>query len=261
MGYSMFKKAMCAAAMCSAVFATSAASAEDKLLVGTESSYAPFEFTNQDGKLVGFDIDLTEAIAKELGLEVEWVQMPFDGLIPAMLTGQVDMAAASFTITEERKKRINFSDPYYTSGLTFVIRAADKAKYPDNKSLAGKKLCAQLGSVSAMKAKEISPDNTVTFNDAYAAYLELHSGGCEAVLNDRPVNQYYLSTVKNPEQSYEIDEVMDAEDMALVVPKNNEELLKKVNSALATLKSNGTFQAIHDKWFKATDSQAAAEAK
>ena len=101
MGYSMFKKAMCAAAMCSAVFATSAASAEDKLLVGTESSYAPFEFTNQDGKLVGFDIDLTEAIAKELGLEVEWMQMPFDGLIPAMLTGQVDMAAASFTITEE----------------------------------------------------------------------------------------------------------------------------------------------------------------
>lgn len=260
MGYGKFKSAMCAAAMIGAAMASSQANAEDVLLVGTESSYAPFEFTDHDGKLVGFDIDLTEAVAAELGMKVQWMQMPFDGLIPAMLTGQVDMAAASFTVTEERKKRINFSDPYYTSGLTFVIRAADVAKYPNNKSLEGKMLCAQLGSVSAMKAQTISPDKVITFNDAYAAYLELHSGGCEAVLNDRPVNQYYLSTVKNPEQSHEIEEVMDAENMALVVPKNNPELLKKVNEALLNLKNNGGYQKIYNKWFKPATTEVAPQA-
>ncbi len=252
MGYGKLKSAMCAAAMFSAAIVSNQANAEDVLLVGTESSYAPFEFTDQSGKLVGFDIDLTEAIAAELGMKVKWMQMPFDGLIPAMLTGQVDMAAASFTVTEERKKRINFSDPYYTSGLTFVIRAADVDKYPNNKSLEGQKLCAQLGSVSAMKAQTISPDKVITFNDAYAAYLELQSGGCEAVLNDRPVNQYFLSTVKNPEQSHEIDEVMDSENMALVVPKNNPELLKKINKALLNLKNNGGYQKVYNKWFKPT---------
>lgn len=239
--------AMCAAAL----FASSAMAADDVLLVGTESSYAPFEFIDKEGKLVGFDIDLTEAVAKEMGVTVQWMQMPFDGLIPAMLTSQVDMAVASFTVTEERAKRVNFSTPYYKAGLSFVVRNADAQKYPNTDSLTGKRLCAQLGSVSAMKAEKLSPGNTVTFSDAYAAYLELQQGGCEAVINDRPVNLYFMATSKAAENSFEVPGVLDAEDMAMVIPKNNKELLDKVNAALQKLKDNGTYQAIYDKWFTA----------
>lgn len=247
------------AAWCSGAFALASmlmvphALAEDQVLrVGTESSYAPFEFTDATGKLVGFDIDLAEAVAKEMGAQIEWVQMPFDGLIPAMLTSQVDMAVASFTITEERKKRINFSSPYYRSGLTFVLRKADESKYTSVESLKGQRLCAQLGSVSAMKAQTFSPDKVTTFNDAYAAYLELKSGGCEAVLNDRPVNLYFMANSKGAGDFVELNELMDAEDMAMVVPKNNQELLDKVNQALSALKEKGTYQQIYDKWFAAT---------
>ena len=207
-----------------------------QLRVGTESAYAPFEFTD-NGTLTGFDIDLMNAVGEAMGAEVEWVQMSFDGLIPALLTSQLDMAIASFTVTEERAKRINFSDPYYRSGVTFVIRESDKDKYTSAESLKGQRICAQLGSVSAMKAETFSPGNVATFNDAYASYLELKSGGCEAVLNDRPVNLFFMAS-------------MDAEDMAMVVPKNNPELLQKVNAALKTIRDNGTYQKIYDKWFK-----------
>lgn len=222
---------------------------EQVLRVGTESSYAPFEFTDSHGQLVGFDIDLAEAVAKEMGYSIEWVQMPFDGLIPAMLTAQVDMAVASFTVTDERKKRVNFTSPYYRSGLTFVLRSTDKDKYVSVDSLKGQRLCAQLGSVSAMKAQEISPEQVTTFNDAYAAYLELKSGGCEAVLNDRPVNLYFMANSKGAGDFVELDELMDAQDMAMVVPKSNQELLAKANQALESLKTKGVYQQIYDKWF------------
>ena len=219
------------------------------LRVGTESSYAPFEFT-QDGKLVGFDIDLAEAVAQELGYEIEWVQMPFDGLIPAMLTSQVDMAVASFTVTEERAKRVNFSAPYYRSGITFVVRSSDATKYQSGAdALKGKQLCAQLGSVSAMKAETLSPGKVTTFNDAYAGYLELKQGGCEAMVNDRPVNQYFMKTSKGAEGLVELTQVLDAEDMAMVIPKSNEELLAQVNQALESLKAKGIYDELYTKWF------------
>lgn len=219
------------------------------LRVGTESSYAPFEFT-QDGKLVGFDIDLAEAVAQELGYEIEWVQMPFDGLIPAMLTSQVDMAVASFTVTEERAKRVNFSAPYYRSGITFVVRSSDATKYQAGAdALKGQQLCAQLGSVSAMKAETLSPGKVTTFNDAYAGYLELKQGGCEAMVNDRPVNQYFMKTSKGAEGLVELTQVLDAEDMAMVIPKSNEELLAQVNQALESLKAKGIYDELYTKWF------------
>ena len=219
------------------------------LRVGTESSYAPFEFT-QDGKLVGFDIDLAEAVAQELGYEIEWVQMPFDGLIPAMLTSQVDMAVASFTVTEERAKRVNFSAPYYRSGITFVVRSSDATKYQAGAdALKGQQLCAQLGSVSAMKAETLSPGKVTTFNDAYAGYLELKQGGCEAMVNDRPVNQYFMKTSKGAEGLVELTQILDAEDMAMVIPKSNEELLAQVNQALESLKAKGIYDELYTKWF------------
>lgn len=242
-----------AAVSMSAAFAADAdeAAVEAQVLrVGTESSYAPFEFT-QEGKLVGFDIDLMNAVAAEMGAQVEWVQMPFDGLIPAMLTSQVDMAVASFTITPERAKRVEFSSPYYRSGLTFVINQSDSEKYTSADKIAGQRICAQLGSVSAMKAETLSPGNVATFNDAYAAYLELKQGGCVAVLNDRPVNQYFMATSKAASSMVELEEVLDAEDMGMAIPKGNKELAEKVNAALKTLKDNGTYQQIYDKWFKA----------
>ena len=133
--------------------------------------------------------------------------------------------------------------------MTFVIRESDKDKYTNAESLKGQRICAQLGSVSAMKAETFSPGNVATFNDAYASYLELKSGGCEAVLNDRPVNLFFMAS-KGSDGLVEIDDLMDAEDMAMVVPKNNPELLQKVNAALKTIRDNGTYQKIYDKWFK-----------
>lgn len=244
--------AACALAMASLCgFSSSSYAADDEgsvLRVGTESLYAPFEFT-ENGKLVGFDIDLMNAVAKEMGREIEWVQMSFDGLIPALLTKQLDMAVASFTITPERAKRINFSDPYYRAGLTFMIRMKDLDKYTDAESLKGKRICAQLGSISADKAATISPGNVATFNDASSALIELMAGGCEAMLNDKTANEYFLATSKASNNLFELAEILEAADMAMAIPKGDDQLLQDVNKALKTIKDNGTYQQIYDKWF------------
>lgn len=237
------------AALCMALgLATASNAMADTLVVGTESAYAPFEFKQGD-KLVGFDIDLVEAVANQMGDDVKWTELAFDGLIPAVLSNQVDVAAASFTITAERAKRVNFSDPYYRSGLTFVVRTADKDKYKTIDSLKGLKLCAKLGTVSADKANEFSPGKVTTFADSSTAYLELKGGGCEAVLNDRPVNLYFMQTANSDGSISEIADVMDAENMGFVLNKNNTELLEKFNAALKTVKENGEYQKIFEKWF------------
>ena len=244
--FSTAVKTLCAAA--AVTFCAAQAQAE-VLRVGTEATYAPFEFMDDNVKPQGYDIDIINAVGKAMGYEVQVQNMAFDGLIPALMTSQIDVVIAAMTITEERAKRINFSDPYYRSGVTFVIRESDKDKYTTAESLKGQRICAQLGSVSAMKAETFSPGNVATFNDAYASYLELKSGGCEAVLNDRPVNLFFMAS-KGSDGLVEIDDLMDAEDMAMVVPKNNPELLQKVNAALKTIRDNGTYQKIYDKWFK-----------
>jgi ABC-type amino acid transport substrate-binding protein len=117
---------------------------KDVILVGTEATYPPFEYRNEKNEVVGYDIDVVEAIAKHLGKKVEIVDMSFDGLIPALMTGKVDLVAAGMTNTEERRKKVNFSSVYYDIENAFVVRADDSSimKLDD---LKGKIATVQIG--------------------------------------------------------------------------------------------------------------------
>lgn len=134
----VFKKlllSVCAVATLS-VAAADDALARDKLRVGTEPTFAPFEFMDtQTREFVGYDIDLIRAVADKAGYDIEVVNMGFDALIPALGMDVVDVVAAGVTITEERSKRVDFTAPYYTAGLSMLVRKEDAAKYPDFKSL------------------------------------------------------------------------------------------------------------------------------
>jgi len=215
--------------------------------IGTEATFAPFEFTNDKSEIIGFDIDIIKAIAQEEGFEVEIVNMPFDALVPSVLTAQLEGAIAGVTITEERAQRVDFSDPYYKSGISAVIRKEDSEKYPSFDSLKKSRLCAQIGTTGANAAQKIS-GNVGTYNTVPEAIMELKTKGCEAVLNDRPVNLYFLRT-KNDNSVVEIKELLNGEDYGIMISKKHPELLKQVNDGLAKIRKNGKFAEIHKKWF------------
>ena len=219
--------------------------------VGTEATFAPFEFTDEKSNIVGYDVDIIKAIAKAEGFEVEVVNQPFDALIPGVLTGQLDGAIAGITITEQRAKQVAFSDPYYKAGINAVIRKEDAAKYPNLASLKDVRLCAQIGTTGASVAKKLSK-KVGEFNTVPDAFMELNTKGCEAVVNDRPVNLYFLAT-KNDDAFVEIPELYNGEEYGIILSKKNPELLKKLNSGLKKIRQDGTFNQIHQKWFKTAE--------
>ena len=218
------------------------------LKIGTEATYAPFEYTDDQANIIGYDIDIINAIAKVQGFEVEVLNMPFDGLIPALMTQQINASIAAISITPERQKRVDFTQSYYTSGISILIRQEDKEIYKSSKDLAGKRLCAQIGTTGALSAQKTSPNNVAAFNTEPEAFIELKAKGCEAVINDRPVNLHYLSTSKS-EGVMEIPEILSAEEYGIAVRKGDTETLKLLNEGLDKIKASGEFAKIHEKWF------------
>ena len=207
----MSKKLLTLCALCmfavSALFAgcgqdssdKAASSGEKVLRVGTNADFAPFEFQDENGstEYQGFDMDLIRAVAKEMGYTAEIQNVNFDGLIPAMESGNIDIIASGMTINEERKNQVEFSDPYYTSADTF---------------------------------------------------MELKAGNVDAVINDLPVNDYYIVKTKATDVK-RLDDKLTSEEYGFAMKKGNTELKQKVDAALKTLKENGEYDKIYEKWF------------
>ncbi len=218
------------------------------LRIGTNADFAPFEFQDVDGKqYVGFDMDLARAVAKEMGYEADIQNVNFDGLIPALEAGNIDIIISGMTITEERKGKVAFSKPYYQSGLTFVVRN-DNNTTKSFKDLEGKTIAVQIGTTGANKAKEIKGATVKEFNSSADTFLELKAGGVEAVVNDRPVNDYFLAQ-GGSKDAKTFPEILTAEDYGIAISKKNPELAKKVDEALEKLHANGEYDKIYEKWF------------
>lgn len=219
-----------------------------KLTVASDTAYAPFEMQGGPGEptYVGFDMDLIRAIGEVLGKEVEIISMGFDGIIPALQSGSVDCAISAMTITEERSEVVNFSKPYYESGLIIAVRA-DNADINDFEDLAGKRIAVQIGTTGAMKAKEVPDAKISTFNTIDLAFLELKKGAVDAVINDAPVTLYFIQ--QGNDDVKVVGDLLSGEFYGIAVPKAKPDLLDEINGALKTLKENGTFDQIYMDWF------------
>ncbi len=234
-------------------FSLNAQAADNVLRVGAEPAYAPFEFMDETTKeLTGFDIELIDAIAKAEGWEIEVSTMPFDALIPALFTNNIDVALSAITITEERKKRVAFSDPYYDSGLTILIREESRDDIKSVDDLKNQKICVQIGTTGALYAADIEGAQVTNFNSAPESYLELKAGGCVAAINDRPVNDYYLATGQ-AQGIISLPGTLSAESYGIAINKNNDAVIELVNSGFAKIKADGTYDAIYNKWFGAKE--------
>lgn len=218
------------------------------LNVGCTADFAPFEFQDVSGKeYSGFDMDLIRAVGKEMGREVKIQNISFDGLVPALDAGNVDVVISGMTITEERKQKVAFSKPYYQSGLTVVVKKDNNA-IQGFKDLEGKSVAVQIGTTGANEARKIKDAKVKEFNSSADTFIELRAGGVDAVVNDRPVNDYYL--VQSGDQGAKVlKEVLTAEDYGIAVHKKNEALVKEIDAALDKVRASGEYDKIYEKWF------------
>jgi glutamine transport system substrate-binding protein len=220
------------------------------ITVATDTNFPPFEFKGEGGKYTGFDIELWDAIASQIGLDYKLQPMDFNGIIPGLQTGQLDVGIAGMTIKPERVKVVDFSEGYYNAGLLILVRA-EETKIKNLADLNGKIIATKLGTTSAdfvaeqvKQAKEVKlyPNND-------ALFLELISGGADAVVFDSPVISDFLRKTGKG-QAKVVGDLYKGQSYGIAFPKGSK-LRSKVNDALTELRKNGTYAELYRKWFGA----------
>lgn len=228
------------------VLVLSGCSKKDTLKIGTEATFAPFEFTNDKNEVIGFDVDIAKEIGKKLGKEVEIINMDFGGLIGALQANQIDLAIAGMTITSDRQEKVNFSTPYYDASQVIVVRD-DETTIQSREDLTGKTIAVQMGTTGADAAMEIEDAKVKQFGKVNEAFLEMKNQRADAVIIDAPVAKEYLKQMSGLKIA---SKPFTEEQYGIALKKENNDLLEEINQALQELIDSGKYQEIYDKWFK-----------
>ncbi len=218
------------------------------LSVCTQLPYQPFEFRKGDD-VVGFDVDLMDLVAEDLGVEVAIVKTPFEGIQSgqALNIGQCDIAAAGMTITEPRQKVLDFSDPYFEATQALLVKKG--TGFDSLESLAGKKIAVQQGTTGEIYTKENAPKDAKiqVFEDLGLLTTSVKTGQVDAAVQDNGPLLDYVKTNTDLEVTAEFD---TGEEYGFGIKKDgNDELLKKVNAMIAEIKEDGTYDKIYEQWF------------
>lgn len=228
-------------------FSLSACAKPAVVRVATDATFNPFEYTDETGNLIGFDIDLMNAIAERADFEFEWVNVPFDSVLAGLSECQYEAAIAAIGISEERKASMLFSIPYLDSGMIVVVNAATT----DINSLAdldGKKVAAQLGTTGEMEAQTIPNVDYKPYDSYELAFLELANKGVDAVIADNPVALGYIAA--NPDKIKAVGEVFNNEQYGIAICKKDADLQAKIDKALQELIDEGYIAELAQKYIK-----------
>jgi polar amino acid transport system substrate-binding protein len=219
----------------------------DTLRVATDATFMPFEF-QQNGKLTGFDIELVEAVAQKMGKKVEWTSIDFKGLIPGMLAKRFDMAVSAIYITDERKKVVDFTDSYYPGGLVMLVKK-DNTTIKGPEDLEGKKVSVQVGTKSVAYLQEKFPQvERVEVEKNQEMFSLVEIGRVDAAVTGKPAAKLFAQSRPSVKV---IDKQLTVEEYGMAVRKDLPELTKELNSALAKVKADGTYDKLVQKWFEA----------
>lgn len=228
--------------------AGTAAHAAEPLRVATDATFPPMEYI-ENGKRTGFDTEMVEAIGKQLGRPVEWIDIDFKGLIPALVSRRADMAVSAIYITDERRKVVDFTVPYYAGGLV-VMTKADNATVKSPADLAGRKVSVQVGTKSVSFLKEKYPQAQLLEVEKNQEMFNLvEVGRTDAAVTGKPAAYQYVRTRPGLKV---LPEQLTTEEYGMAIRKDTPELTKAVNDAIARMKVDGTYAAIVQKWFPAS---------
>ncbi|HDZ55691.1 MAG TPA: transporter substrate-binding domain-containing protein [Pseudomonas xinjiangensis] len=242
-----YKKVLFAAA--TAMLLSVPAMAADKLRIGTEGAYPPFNLIDSSGEVVGFDIDIAKALCEEMGAECTVVTSDWDGIIPALNTRRFDFLVASMSITEEREQAVDFTDPYYTNKLQFVAPKKSDFKV-DEASLKGKTIGAQRATIAGQWLEDNLGDvvDIRLYDTQENAYLDMSAGRIDGVLADNFVQYEWLESEAGSDFEFKGEPVFDNDKIGIAVRKGDP-LRERLNEALAAIIEDGTYEEINEKYF------------
>lgn len=222
-----------------------------KFIAATEPTFAPFDTTDEDGNIIGFDMDLMDAIAKDQGFKVEYKAFEFDALIPALQNGNADIITAGMNAEDPaRQKKVDFSKTYYDSGLVVMVKADNN----DIKSIKDLKdnmiVASQIGTTGADKANKLKKEGkikeTKILNQFTDCTFQVKNGDVDAVIIDKPVAE---EAIGKDSSLKIVGKPLNAESYGFAVKKGNEALRKAINKGLEKLTEDGTYDKIYKKWF------------
>lgn len=229
--------------------ALDAIKADGKLTVGTEAQYAPYEFKDLDANFAGCDMWLAQQIADALELELEVVDMKFDGIIPAVQSNQVELGIAAFTKTPERAEEIDFSDLYEVSEQYLIVKAGNADLYTTKESLSGLSVGSQKGTIQSQLVTTALPDSTLFELEKYPALaLEVQNGNIAGLVVDAAVGDSLVATSNGQLEvaNFTFTQEEASFGKAVVAAKGSDELLAVVNDVIAQVTTDGSYQAAYD---------------
>lgn len=225
---------------------TPSPSAQTKLTVACDATWPPFEIINEQTKeLDGYGPELIRAVAARAGLDIELVNVGFDSVLAGVSQCQYDMAVSSITITDDRKKTILFSDPYYLAGQIVAVRKNNDS-ISSKDDLSGKTVGGQIGTTGIIEANKIPGAKVKTFDEVGFAFQDLMNGQLDAVIADYPVAQGYV--LKNRDTLKTVGPIFTDEYYGIAICKKNAYLVPKINAALKALKDDGFLDRLDQKW-------------
>lgn len=249
-----FVTALAAAAVLAVAAGLAPASAGEKLRIGVEGAYPPFSWKEADGTLKGFDIEIAMALCDQMDRECELVEQDWDGMIPALLAKKFDAIVASMSITEERKKRVNFTDKYYNTPNNFVGHKGAGLEIT-REGLAGKVIGTQRGTTHQCFLEKLFPDSDLRlYGTQEEVFLDLAAGRIDLSFSDSiQADEGFLKTDAGKDFEFVGPEQFDlechGEGAGIAVRKGDDELRESFNAAIKAIRDDGTYQAINANYF------------
>lgn len=221
--------------------------------VGLEGTYPPFSFVDTDGKLTGFEVELSEALAKELGVKARLQPTKWDGILAALESKRLDIVVNQVTISDERKKKYDFSEPYTVSGIQALVLTKNKDTIKTAQDLAGKKVGVGLGTNYEQWLKDNVPKAIIkTYDDDPSKFQDLRVGRIDAILLDRLAALEYARKAKD---TIAAGDAFSRQEAGVALRKGEPELLDAINKALDKLRADGTLKKLSEKYFSADVTQ------
>ncbi|MFB3817700.1 MAG: basic amino acid ABC transporter substrate-binding protein [Candidatus Methylomirabilales bacterium] len=225
------------------------AGAPRQVSVATDATWPPMEMVDASKNIVGFDIDFLTAVAKEAGFTPVFKNTAWDGIFAGLAAGRYDMIASSVTITDERKKQYDFSDPYINVGQILVVPKTEAGKALAD--LKGKRVGAQIGTTGAMEVKKIAGVELKTYDEIGLAFEDMAAGRLGGVVCDEPTAAHYaLQRPEYKEKFKIVGDTFTQESYGFVVKKGNRQLVELLNKGIKAVKAKGIDEQLRKKWLR-----------